>query len=86
MTLTDDGIEFEADPALIEEAISAMNLGSANPTTTPATRAEFFGNGSSESLREKRCRPDLAQGGEEGNSGWGQVGQLRTDQYDCDDD
>lgn len=56
ITLTTDGIEIEADPALIEDAISSLSLESANPVATPGAKSDHFGKGDAEELKQRRAQ------------------------------
>ena len=47
---------MEADPALIDEVVSKLDLSNAKPVTTPFVRAEYFGSHLPGELAELRSR------------------------------
>lgn len=56
VTLHDDGIDIEADPALLEEAIANMGLRGAKGCVTPAVHREHFEKMTSEELTRVRMK------------------------------
>ena len=56
ITLHDEGLDLEADPALIEDAIATMGISGGRPVCTPAVHRDFFEPMSQDELTRVRLK------------------------------